>query len=179
MLQKHYLEIKMNKNALITTMLDKFITNLVEMIAAIMWLKDLTPEIILYRKEAKSSQDAKCSRNKIKEDNMNLEQSTITRSGIIANREGMAMQYIWVISMVIHLEVQICLQVYSRSVFQYSWLWLNTIGEQYELILWIVLYYLMGYAFLIFQVIIQIWSHIPIALTMGRMERYILGLYCC
>lgn len=47
MLQKHCLEIKMNKNALITTMLDKFIANLVEMIAAIMWLKDLTPEIIL------------------------------------------------------------------------------------------------------------------------------------
>jgi len=36
MLQKCYLEIKMDKNALITTMLDKFSANLVEMIAGIM-----------------------------------------------------------------------------------------------------------------------------------------------
>jgi len=34
---------------------------------------------------------------------MDLEQSTITRSAIIANKQGMLVQYTWAIPMVIHI----------------------------------------------------------------------------
>lgn len=83
----------MDKNALITTMLDKFSANLVEMIAGIMLQKDFTPENILYTKEAKGGEGDTWSQNKNKGDNMDLEQSTITRSAIIANKQGMLVQY--------------------------------------------------------------------------------------